>query len=269
MPSTAYQDTRSLGRGSTFVSNGALFDARLKPATQATYAKLLHVAWLHRPDRREQSVLGVPVVMPAQRELARELGLSPTTVHRHLGALRAAGYLDWRRASKRAPLTYRFFGEPQEAYPAWPGERECSVSGALSVPLVVQPRARHNGVEDGKSDYVGLTIVSPPRAAVAASGESVAPFRVLLEECGVRDDERTRRQTAIALNGIRALHQVELERAGVQVDDVDAALVAAIRRKAGLYATVMPGAELTPMALHSYWLDVELRIAPTSTAVTS
>jgi DNA-binding transcriptional ArsR family regulator len=129
---TSQDGTTGERSGFTQVSNRALFDERLTLADQAIDSKLQHLLGLHRPDRANTNVIGLPVTLPPQRVLAGLLGLAIPTLHRHLGRLRECGYLDWERRSRRAPLAYRLFDEPQvdeqqrTAYPPWPDEPECS-----------------------------------------------------------------------------------------------------------------------------------------------
>lgn len=222
------------------------------------------------------------VVSPTRRALAERLGCALSTCDAAMKELVTVGAVTVVPKSvdgrKVASDYYLHLAESQPA----------SQTTTSENPVDDIPDAPGMEVEEGttKSEELAIARSSqadavPPTPPVTLDGRTNHPLNTLVEECGIDPGNRSRMvYAASALNGrgkeqgIRDLFWLEAVRwcRANDRDDLLAELTAngerfndglcvSIRRKAARYRETMDGARLTPSALRSWWLDLELQTA--------
>lgn len=248
-------------------------DHDLSIGARAAYPIIATAAW--RAGRRHASD---GVQLPAVDALARELGCSRTAMTSYLKELRDTGWIHAVRRAPRRPARYWLL---ERRDPAWTppdsGQNLATETRASDQILATE----YGGVPLIEKLDMDLASQGPelePPAAVKVGGRNL-PLDALAEETGVDPKSPRFPQAIAALNGrngqqgIRHLFWVEAERWAAANDARDKldllaaqprfeqSLAEAVRRKAALYRATMNGAMLTPTALRSHWLDLELRPA--------
>lgn len=238
----------------------------LTVGARALYPTLRRLAW-DAGRRKPQDAVELPTV----EAIADELGCAVSTCRTYVAELRAAGWVETVRASRRRPSLWIIRDDPSAPKSGARNRAESAEKDAPSAP-------NFGAHTSSLTDEANGETTSPPSLTLI-EGRNLA-LDTLLEECGM--DPKTPRmgQAVAALNGtarprkpgIRDLFWEEACRyadehgerdrlAEVTADPerFEQAVAEAIRRKAGRYRRALPGAILSPTALRDWWLDLERR----------
>lgn len=229
------------------VPDALALDRNLSLGARATYPVLRHLAWKAGRDSADDAV-----ELPSLDSIAETLGVAASTLKTYISELRAAGWVETRRASRRRPSLYVIRDE-----------RESRIS-ADSTPRVSR-------IPD---DSDGLSLVGPDRGRrERPNGLSAAPpftkvdgrnlaWDALVRACSLDARNRAQRgRLAAALRDIRRYAWDDLTPSARDVLDAaefERFVAAEVERRARLYRERMPRATLTPTALSAWWHQVEV-----------
>lgn len=238
-------------------------DTNISLGARALYPLLRDLAWMGGRRKQEDAV-----ELPSYESIADALGCAPSTCRTYVSELRATGWIETVRASRRRPSLWIIRDDPSAPKSGGLAGSESAEKPSPSAPESDVLSSLTTDTSDGET-------TSPP-AIVLIEGQNL-PLNALLEECGI--DPRSPRigQAVAALNGrgprtpgIRDLFWEECRRyadetgeherfAEVANDPEQFArlLEKRIREKVEKYRRVLDGATVTPTALLSWWFDME------------
>lgn len=245
------------------VPHAVTFHPQLPLGAKAAYPALRQLAWkAGRRDERDE------VVLPSQDKIAEGVGCSRAALAGYVRALKDAGFISYKRPSRRAPLRWRIFDDPKSREEI-ASLAESSDSRLLSGQESLLPRARSLSSPDVKLDGEEANASSRQRdIAVPVRRKRNLPFDALVEVCPGTDPSVDSGKVAAALKIIRRRLQTEAgspdprgdpARACLEADadpSGNSALADEIRRRALLYHARWEAIDITPTGLASNWTKV-------------
>ncbi len=252
-------------------------DTNLSLGARALYPLLRDLAWEN--GRRQPDD---PVPLPTYEAIAELIGCAPSTCRTYVAELRATGWVETVRASRRRPSLWIIRDDPS-----------APKSGGLAIPESAgkrAPSAPKSGTDTSSStDTTDQNIPPTPQGGKVVDLTGPPPLRkqdgqdialnALCEVCGVdvRGNGLMAAVTAMngrgARKGIRTLYWLECQAVADQhgeagqaalrrlfAHDFEEHLAAKVRAKA---ATIMERqswrSSLSPTQVRDLWLDIELQ----------